>query len=291
MKKFRLSPEEKAEQKRLKKEKLKKRITEIDIIRGVCILVMVLDHMMFDFGYLLPQLFTDYPYKMEFTQKLCELAKKFWYWDVRVNVRYFVLFLFMALTGISCSFSRSNLKRGLQLFGFSLVLTLVTFIFAKMTDDIDNTITFGVIHCISVAIILVALLEKITSNKWVYFAIGIVMTAVGGYILFGLPPKNKFLSYDSDKFIILLLKAMAGLATIGSDCFSLLFYGGQIFIGVFLGKLLYKDRKSLIFKGDYKNNVITFAGRHSLFIYLAHQLVLPLIFGIVLLILGFKLAM
>ncbi len=290
MMKFKLSPEEKAEQKQLKKERLKRRITEIDLIRGILIIIMVFDHAMFDFGYFLPGLFKEYPYKTDFTLKLYTFARKFWNWDVRIYVRYFVLFLFMALVGISCSFSRSNLKRGLQLFGFSLLLTLVTYIFAKMMGDLDNTITFGVIHCISLSIILVALLEKITSNKWVFLAIGIVMTAIGGYIIFGIPPKNKFASYDSDKFIILLLKAMAGLATIGADCFSLLFYGGQIFIGVFLGKLLYKDRKSLIFKGDYKNNFITFSGRHSLFIYLAHQVVLPLIFGIVLLIMGFTLA-
>ncbi len=290
MKKSIMTAEEKAAQKQLKKEKLKRRITEIDFARGIAVLLMIFDHMMFDFAYFLRYLFVDYPAKEEFTQKLCKFARDFWEWDVRIYFRYFILFLFMALVGISCAFSRSNLKRGLQLFAFSLGLTLVTFIFAKVTDDIDAMITFGVIHCISVSIILIALLEKVTSNKWVYLAIGIAMMVIGAYITFVLPPKNKFVSYESGNFFLILLKSVVGLVTTGNDCFQLPFYGGQIFVGVFLGKLLYKDRKSLIFKGDYKNNVITFVGRHSLFIYLAHQVVLPLIFGIILLIMGFKLA-
>lgn len=68
--------------------------------------------------------------------------------------------------------------------------------------------------------------------------------------------------------------------------FSIFLYGGEIFIGVFLGKLLYKDRKSL-FNFNYHNNVITFIGRHSLIFYFAHQIIITGLFFVILLIMGF----
>lgn len=281
---------DKAEKIKLNKEKLKRRITEIDFIRGIAIIIMVLDHAMYDLGYLLPDMFKNYPYKSDFTVNLYKFARWFWNWQVRVDVRYFVLFLFLALTGISCSFSRSNFKRGIKLFVVAMLLTLVTFVFGKIIGERDMTIVFGILHCISVTILLISLLEKFTDNKWIYLAIGVIMVVAGAYIVF-INPGMRFAYYGQEPFITTLLKAIAGIYVVGSDCYSLLFYGGQVFIGVFLGKLLYKERKSLIVKGDYKNNFITFSGRHSLLVYVAHQVILPLIFSIVLLCAGFELSM
>lgn len=285
----------KAENKNLKKEKLKSRITEIDFIRGIAIIVMVLDHAMYDLGYLLPNMFKDYPYKYNFTESVYKFARRFWNWQVRIDVRYFVLFLFLALTGISCSFSRSNFKRGIKLFAVAMFLTLVTYVFGKIINERQLTIMFGILHCISVTILLISLIEFLTEklsfdNKWLYLALGIIFTTVGWYIIF-VNPKVSYGYYGQEPLITLLLKSVVGIYEVGSDSYSLLFYGGQIFLGVFLGKLLYKDRKSLIVKGDYKNNFITFAGRHSLLVYIAHQAILPLIFSIILLCLGFTLAL
>lgn len=290
----RLSKEEKLklknENKILKKERMKKRITELDFIRGLAIMIMILDHVVYDFGYLLPKIFKNYPsYDEGFWTDLFYFAKRFWNWQVREDVRYFVLFIFLALTGISCSFSRSNLKRGVKLFAFSCLLTLVTYIFGQLTNSPNNTIIFGIIHCISISIILVALMEKFDYGKWTYLSVGLFMIILGAYILF-INPKVRRAWYGSEPLLSLLFKAILGIYDVGSDCYSLLFFGGQVFIGVFLGKLLYKDRKSLIIKGDYKNNFITVIGRHSLIIYLLHQIILPVILSIIMLFFGFELA-
>ena len=289
-----ISSETKTEKDSLKREKLKRRITEIDFIRGIAIIIMVLDHAMYDLGYLLADMFKDYPYKLDFTASIYKFARTFWNWQVRIDVRYFILFLFLALTGISCSFSRNNFKRGIKLFAVAMFLTLVTFVFGKMINDRDLTIVFGILHCISVTILLISAIEFITENlpfdnKWIYLGLGVILTATGAYVSF-VNPKVQPASYGQEPFITLFLKTVVGIYEVGSDNYSLLFYGGQIFLGVFLGKWLYKDRKSLIVKGDYKNNFITFAGRHSLLVYIAHQVILPLLFSIILLCLGFKLS-
>lgn len=288
-----LSKEEKAnikaQKKAVKRERLKSRITEIDMLRGIAILLMVMDHIFYDLGFFMESFFTDYPDKFAFTAKLYDAAQFYWFNSWRVGVRYFVVFLFLALTGISCSFSRSNLKRGVKLLIFGLALTLVTYLLGVYMEDKDAVILFNIIHSIALSIICVWLIELITSNKWVFLALGVIFTGVGAYIYF-VNPGCKYVRFGSMPFFELLFKQMIGMVEVGADNASFLFSGGQVFIGVFLGKLLYKERKSLIFKGDYKNNFLTFVGRNTLIIYLAHQVILPVIIGLILLIAGFKLA-
>ena len=89
-------------------------------------------------------------------------------------------------------------------------------------------------------------------------------------------------------------------------------YMGFLFIGSFIGEVFYKERKSYfkplpekpdknsnkinqvvyystIFPYKGIKNVIAFSGRHSLFFYLFHQVLLILILGIVLLSKGYTL--
>ena len=272
-----------------KKAKRSGRVTELDVFRGVAVLLMILDHTAFALWGLLPMAFRDFPAADGFTGKLVELAKDYWTWGVRISVRYAVLFVFLGLTGVCCSFSRSNLKRGLKLLAAAMVLTLGTFIIGKVTGERDITIVFGVLHCIATALILIGILEKLTSCKWVYLGIGVVLTGVGIALrIHGSP----FMSYASGPFPELFGKAFVGLIEIGSDCFAFPFHAGQIFLGVFLGKVLFKDRQPVYRKpSPYRDNFLTFVGRNSLWIYLVHQVLIPLLIGIVLACCGFHLAL
>lgn len=271
-----------------RRQKLLGRVTELDVFRGIAVLLMVFDHAAYAVWGLLPMAFRDFPASEGFSQKLVSLAKEYWIWGVRIGVRYVVLFVFLGLTGVCCSFSRSNLKRGLRLLAAAMVLTLGTWIIGLVTGDADITIVFGVLHCIAVALILIGVLEKVTANKWVYLGVGVVLTAVGVVLRIKGSP---FVSYASGPFPELFGKAFVGLIEIGSDCFAFPLHGGQIFIGVFLGKLLFKDRKPVYRKpSPYRNHFLTFVGRNSLWIYLVHQVIIPLLIGIVLAICGFHLA-
>lgn len=263
------------------KKTFENRALELDLLRGGAVLLMILDHFMFDLWGLLPGIFDDYP------RPLRLFAMNYWEWDVRQAVRTVVLFVFFALTGICSSFSRSNLRRGGKLLFVALLLTAGTFIAGKVTGNLNMTITFGVLHAIAVSLLLVGLLEKIGTNKWVYLSLGVLLWGTG--IVIALTHEVYQVGYGTEHFFVLLGKAALGLVMIGSDCFDLLTTCGQIFVGMFLGKWLYAERKSL-FGWKYQNNPLAFLGRHSLWIYLAHQIVLPVFAAAVLLCMGCTLA-
>ena len=103
----------------------------------------------------------------------------YWICDARVVARFVVIAFFLVLTGICCSFSRSNLKRGLKLFGVAMLVTLVTFVAGKIMGDGELLITFGILHCISLAILLCSLIDVFTQNRYVYAVIGGLMIIVG----------------------------------------------------------------------------------------------------------------
>lgn len=270
----------------IKQNKLSNRIIELDIIRGIAIILMIVDHFFYDCGYTLPLIFNNYEQEGTWTNSLCNFSQWYWNWPVRQFLHYFFVFVFLCLTGICCSFSRSNLKRGLKLLIVAYGLTLITFLIGLAIGDIDLTISFGILHSISLALILSGLLDKFIKNKWVYLCIGLVMIGVG---LFMNLRFSTFYSYHEKNFILLTLMEIVGCAKAGSDCFPFLLFGGQVFIGIFLGKLLYKNKVSLFKKAKYSNNFLTFTGRHSLFIYIGHQVVFILLMSIILLIAGYTL--
>ena len=158
-------------------EKTFNRVLEIDLIRGIAIIFMIFDHFMYDSGFLMRDIFLEYG-GSNWTRSLEIFAYSYWTWDIRIIVRQFIVFLFLALTGICCSFSKNNLKRGLMLLGVSLLLTLGTYIIGIIINDVNKTIMFGVLHCIALALIIISLLElglkNFKYNKYVYLVIGLI---------------------------------------------------------------------------------------------------------------------
>lgn len=258
------------------------RAKELDLLRGAAVLLMIADHFFFDLWGFLPPLFSDYP------KALDVLGRTYWNWEVRAIVRPIVLFVFFSLTGICSSFSRSNLARGGKLFAVAMALTGCTFIVGTLTDDIDLTITCGVLHCIALALLLVGVTEKMRWSKWGDLAFGILLWGAG--IAIEILAQPKLIRYAEEPFLPLLGKAFLGLAQCGSDCFAFPAVCGQIFIGVFLGKQFYSARKSRL-KSPYRNHLLTFFGRHSLWVYFAHQLLLPVLIAGVMLAMGYTLSL
>ena len=276
-----------AERKARAEEKLNKRVTEIDALRGVAVILMVFDHFMYDIIGLMPGIFGEYE-PGSFFYQFAKIARSYWHWDVRIYVRLFVMFIFLSLTGISCSFSRSNIKRGLKLGAVALGLTAIT-VAVDLIGGMGGraVIVFGILHLIAFSLILVALVEKLTKNKWVYLAIGVTLVAAG--LMIASPVGLREYYVDPERFFSQFFDMFIGKILLGPDSYSFPFYGGQVFIGVFLGKLLYPERKSLIFKKGYSNDPLTFLGRHTLIVYAAHQVVIPLILGVILLLCGYSL--
>ena len=120
----------------------KKRIHFLDEMRGLAVFCMIFYHAFFVIG--------------EFfgAQRAMDLFEFF------MPVQPFFAGIFIFICGISCSLSKSNLKRGVILLGIALGMTLVTAVVMPKMGFVECEIYFGILHFLSVCIILFALFSK-----------------------------------------------------------------------------------------------------------------------------------
>ncbi len=103
----------------------------IDALRGIALINMVLFHFLYDVYIVFGQDFG-------------------WYRRPAVEAwQQFICITFILISGISWHFSRNNLKRGLLLNGYGLLITAVTYIFMP-----DQTVYFGILNGIGCAALL-----------------------------------------------------------------------------------------------------------------------------------------
>ena len=123
------------------------RIWELDFLRGVCVLLMIFDHLMYDIG---SNSMFGGAWKEVGNENLTlivDLAAQYYKSSVlRHTTQNIVVWIFALLCGISCSFSRNNLKRGIQASIIASIITIVTFF-------MDDTIKFGILHMFAFSIL------------------------------------------------------------------------------------------------------------------------------------------
>ena len=263
----------------------KKRILEIDLLRGIAIIFMMFDHFMYDIFGFLPEIFSDFPKNDGLSFNIYNFAKEYWRMDLRYFFRYVIIFIFMGVVGICASFSKNNIKRGTKLLGVSLILSLLTYILSLAMEDPTLLITFGTLHSISLSLLFVGILLRYVDNRFFYLGLGISMIVVGAFFEFNV----KYMEFGDESLFLIILKQIIGLIECGGDTTPFLLNGGQVLVGVFLGKTFYKEKRSLLNK-EYKNNVLTFIGRNALIIYFLHQIIIPVILSLLLMILGYTFA-
>lgn len=217
----------------MKESNRKNRIWEIDFFRGIALLLMIIFHLVFDLNeiYGLPINYTS-------------------------GVFYYVgkasAILFMLIAGISSSFSRNNVKRGIKIFSLAMGITLATYFFAP-----DLIIKFGILHFFGVSMMLHPLFKDI--NKYMLLLLGTLAIIIGNYFS-SINTSIEFLFpigiYSSNFY--------------SSDYYPLFPWFGVFLYGMALSKVLYRGKKS-IFNFTLKDNIISFLGRHSLIVYLIHQ--------------------
>lgn len=285
----------------------RKRIWELDFLRGSCLVLMFLYHLAFDFYYIrildprhggLP-IFPVYHTPGSFNDPLALFSE--WcanlffnpalFWSIRIFSGAFLM-----LTGISCSLSRSNLKRGLRILAFGLIITAVTFLL-YYTVGMDDVIVFGILSCIGLTITvhgLMELLEKklhIRISAWVYIGIGIAVWILGylfQYVFFS--QSGQVPAVPADQLTIGdVLQIIVGSKMAYGDTFGLVPNAGKIFVGIGLGILLYRDRKaSLLPKLDGSwNKPICWIGRHTFGFYVLHQPVVISVLFVIMVALGY----
>lgn len=219
------------------------RIWEIDFLRGVALILMIYFHLIYD----LKEIYNfDIDYTSGFNAFTGRAAGT----------------MFIFLSGISCTLSRSNIKRGLKILGLGLVITAATYFY-----DPDMVVVFGILHFLGSAILIYEVLKKLDAAV---LAIIAVIIYSSGNLVGKIPMDTNilfFLGITSGNFI-------------SSDYYPLIPWLGLFLFGVAAGKLLYKDKKSLL-KFSFGNNVISALGRKTLIIYLLHQPVILLILEVV----------
>lgn len=258
--------EQKSFKRQISIEKKSKRIWEIDFIRGLCIVVMIIDHTF----WLVENEFAYQWKAVDFGLGFIKMVDSYYY-GIRETCHFFIVFLFLFLCGISCSFSKSNLKRGLIVGGFALALTAIGLI----TEF--YYITFGILHCISICILLYWLLTLIPFKSkrilaTVCFGLGILLVFVN--FLFEanvISPRGEFWTY------------IFRIGSASEDYFPILPQLGWLFIGAGVGHSLYRNKKTrLPHLGKIEwYKPVNFVGRHGLTFYLAHQIVVYVILLII----------
>lgn len=239
---------------------INRRFWEIDLIRGLAILMMVTYHLIFDLAY-----FGIYEFNV---------SSGFFWIFARVTA-----FIFIFLVGISLALSYSRaeimgknkekthffpkyLKRGLRIFSLGLLITLATWLFIP-----QDFIVFGILHFIGIAIILQ---YPLLNKKYPNLILGIIFIILG-FILMQFTVNYPWLLW-------LGLKP-TGFVTV--DYFPLLPWLGVVSLGLFVGKIFYTDYKRRYYLPDLSQNPLTimfsFLGRHSLLIYLIHQPILIIV--------------
>lgn len=276
-----------------KPQKTKKpRIWEVDFFRGFAIIMVIWDHLMVDF-YMFRGLWASTG--VQWLTEMGQFGADYLDSNLRLFWRPVFLFIFFFSSGLSTAFSKSNLLRGLKLAVVAAGVSLVTYLITKYTGD-DLFILFGVLHCIAAIILIYTILsfavdamvrliskfaKKEYSKKLSALIVGLVCLALSFLFIW---IHNRFnasiyardfqtIYIQTDKEWLGLFFNVYSWAT--ADYFPLFPYIAFFFFGAGLTPILYSKRKSLLPSLDGKWHLpFTIAGRHSLIIYLACQVVL-----------------
>lgn len=269
---------------------MKKRIWEIDFVRGILIILVIFDHFFYDWGYLVLEATNFASASMPGGMvQLHKFAQWYWTFDGRIIIRNICLALFFLLSGISCSFSKNNLKRGLILEGVGIFITIVTYsIYYISNNTLDLRIVFGAISCFGSCILiyyfLTFLLGMLFKEKEKYInatilVIGLIMIFIG--LKYYMTTKYWVTDLNSENIIPVFL----GSVGFGADHFGLFPYLAYIILGGFIGKTVYKNKQSLLPQFENNKGLLKVGkiGQYTLWIYIFHQgIVAPIVILIVL---------
>ena len=289
----------------LKEETKKQRVWEIDFLRGICIILMVFDHLMWQIHDFVWKYFgiTDWT-----SSNIPEFLRQYHYFgtfyytnDFRIEFRLMVLFLFFFISGISMNFSKNNQKRGLICLGLGLVITLITIILCitNIIDPQESLICFGVLSCLGSCILITHYLKKLiykifdnNFNAWIITVciLSWILILLGKYFRVHFPSYllNKG---DPMSYFIGILGNIFGFANFGGDFFPLVPYLAYMMLGSMLGEVFYKDKRSLFKKEPKACKPFTIVGRNTMPIYLFHIPLITLFHIILFLCCGFKITL
>lgn len=232
------------------------RFWEIDAMRGVAVVMMVIYHLMYDL------------YLFRITDAI--FTAPFWFYFQRVTASTFIALAGVSLAVLaqraavqgsaSAALFGQNFRRGLRIFGWGLVITFVT----RIALGAELAITFGILHFLGVAIVLS---YPFLYLRWLNLGTGLLVYAIGLFLrqqAFDLPYLI-WLGFEPENHVYV-------------DYFPIFPWFGVLLIGIFVGNSLYAGWQRCFAPPDmlewWSIRHLERLGRHSLPIYLLHQPVL-----------------
>ncbi len=235
------------------------RYWEIDLVRGIAVVTMIIFHAAFDLNF-----FGVLPLNVSsgFLRMLAYLTAS----------------TFILLVGVSftISYARSSrrlagrdltlkyVRRGLTIFGYGLIITVVTWYFLPSVY-----IVFGILHFIGAAILIAPLFVRLDAEKLIVASIACLLAGYVTNTVTG-PWPLLWLGIHPASFTSL-------------DYVPLLPWFGLVLVGMALGSMYYPDGRRgfpLAVAEPAFTRPLSFLGRHSLFIYFLHQPVILLAIAI-----------
>jgi uncharacterized membrane protein len=232
------------------------RMSEIDFLRGIAIIMMIIFHFMWDLAY--------------FNLSNADLYSSFGFWSIFQKITG-GLFIFLVGLSLTLSYWRTAeykgvypkkfLLRGAKIFGLGLIITLFSYIFMP-----DSFVFFGILHFIGIAIILATPFIRFT---YLNLALSIASIIISLFISkITLSPWLVWLGFNYS------------VSTL--DIYQVFPWIFLVFLGMFIGNMLYPKGKRLIKLNINKTIIditrpVQFLGRHALTIYFLH---IPLMFGV-----------
>ena len=252
----------------------RRRIPEIDLLRGIALTLMMFHHTIGD-------LYDIYGVEAVAFQH------DYWFYDVG---RPLVLAVFLSVSGISSRFSRNGMKRGLRMVLFSIAATALTIFVDGFADT--GIILFNVIHVVALSTVAYAFIELMAQKKaWIpehpavegsdsvegvvsyrphlFAGLLIILGTLGIFIAPIIEPVLP--DWSNNPFLIMLGSAANAYVL---DQMPLFPWIGWFLVGAALGHTLYQPGLALTKEeGTFYRltRPIRFLGRHSLWVYFAHQ--------------------
>ena len=257
----------------------KKRMWELDFLRGAAILLVVFDHSMLTFWHFrLAWMETG----VEWLAQLGQFGREYWTSDLRLFWRPFFVFIFFFVSGLCTAFSRNNFKRGLKLGIVALFISAATYIIEKyIFMESGYFIMFGVIHCMTVIILFYACLTFITNlltknNKYILSVIclilgviAVILSALYNLTLAEVTLGEQYYIDTPHQWLGLFIYVESWWS---ADYFPLLPFIGHFLIGAGLSTFIYPNKKSLLPKLEGKwHTPISFVGKYALIFYVFAQ--------------------
>lgn len=235
------------------------RVIVFDELRGFMIVNVLLYHLFYDLTYIF-----DVPI-LWFESSLA------YFWQNIISCSL------IFISGACSYYSRSNLKRGINILFYAILLTLTTYIFVP-----NMIVVFGILHCLGMSMILFAVIKPILYKIPVH--IGMLISFIlfiitynlsDGYIGIGewhimLPVKMYMTSY-------LFMFGFRSNTFLSSDYFPLIPYFFMFICGSYIG-ILGKSDCFPKYMYDVHSKIFICIGKNSIWIYLLHQ---PIIYFLV----------